>query len=136
MRKGSSGVALAAGLAAGYVADTLLADPSKGHPVAAFGSAAHALEQRWYVDSRGRGAQFTATCVGGAAAFGYVAARGSRSRSLANLATVATATWTVVGATSLRREAAAIGDLLEAGDIEGARERLPRLCGRDPRALD
>ncbi len=49
---------------------------------------------------------------------------------------MAAATWTVVGATSLRREAAAIGDLLEAGDVEGARERLPRLCGRDPRGLD
>ena len=126
----------AAGLAAGYAADALLADPSRGHPVALFGRAATALERRCYQDSRARGALFTAACVGGSAALGYAATRGSRGRPAAAVATMAAATWSVVGAASLRREAAAIGDLLEAGDVAGARERLPRLCGRDPRGLD
>jgi adenosylcobinamide-phosphate synthase len=126
----------AAGLAAGYVADALLADPGRGHPVALFGRAANAFEQRCYQDSRTRGALFTAVCVGGTAALGHLATRGSRGRPAAAVATMAAATWTVLGAASLRREAAAIGELLEAGDLDGARERLPRLCGRDPRGLD
>jgi adenosylcobinamide-phosphate synthase len=136
VRRRSSGAVWAAGLAAGYIADALLADPSRGHPVALFGRAATALEQRCYQDSRTRGALFTAACVGGTAALGCVAARSTRERPAAAVATMAVATWSVLGATSLRREAAAIGDLLEAGDLDGARERLPRLCGRDPRGLE
>lgn len=136
MRTRSSGAVLVLGLAAGYAADALVADPRRGHPVAAFGRAAGALERQCYQDSRARGALFAAACVGGSAALGYAATRGSRRRPLAALATVTAATWSVVGAASLRREAGAIGDLLEAGDLDGARERLPRLCGRDPRALD
>ncbi|NEB53647.1 cobalamin biosynthesis protein, partial [Streptomyces griseus] len=49
--------------------------------------------------------------------------------------TAATA-WSVVGGTSLGREARAIGGALAAGDLEVARERLPHLCGRDPHSLD
>ena len=51
-------------------------------------------------------------------------------------ALTAAATWTVLGGTSLRREASAIGESLAAGDLAAARERLPHLCGRDPRGLD
>jgi adenosylcobinamide-phosphate synthase len=134
--RGSSGAALAIGLAAGYVADAFLGDPSRGHPVALFGRAANALERSVYQDSRTRGALFAAVCVGGSGALGYAATRGSHGRPIATVTTIAAATWSVIGAASLRREAAAIGDLLEAGDIEGARERLPRLCGRDPRGLN
>ena len=43
---------LAAGLAAGVALDALLGDPRRGHPVAAFGRAAAALEARDYADSR------------------------------------------------------------------------------------
>jgi adenosylcobinamide-phosphate synthase len=118
------------------VADALLADPGRGHPVAVFGRAANALERRWYQDTRARGALFTAVCVGGSAALGYAAALGVRGRPAVAVVTTAAATWTVVGAASLHREAAAIGELLEAGDLDAARERLPRLCGRDPRGLD
>lgn len=52
------------------------------------------------------------------------------------VALTAAATWSVVGGTSLGREARAIGGALAAGDVELARERLPHLCGRDPQALD
>ena len=131
----STATALAAGLLAGYAADSILADPQQGHPVALFGLAAHRLEQACYADSRGRGALFTAACVGGSAALGLAVDRAiGRRRGLA-LAATATAAWTVIGARSLRREADAIGDLLELGDLPAARERLPRLCGRDPRGL-
>ena len=137
-----SGWQTAAGLAAGFAADAVLADPRRGHPVALFGQAAQRLEERCYGDSRLRGAAFTAACVGSAAGLGALlaggagaAGRGRRCGLLPTVAVTAAATWTVIGATSLRREAAAIGDLLEAGDLAGARERLPRLCGRDPRGL-
>ena len=42
----------------------------------------------------------------------------------------------MLGGSSLRREAQAIGRALDAGDIAAARRRLPHLCGRDPQALD
>jgi adenosylcobinamide-phosphate synthase len=44
----------------------------------------------------------------------------------------ALATWAVVGGTSLRREANEMTRLLEGGDLDGARQRLSHLCGRDP----
>jgi len=131
----ASATILAAGLLAGYAADSILADPQRGHPVALFGQAARRLEKACYADSRTRGALYAAVCVGGSAALGHVVDRSiGRRRGLA-LAATATAAWTVIGASSLRREADAIGDLLENGDLAGARERLPRLVGRDPRGL-
>jgi adenosylcobinamide-phosphate synthase len=135
VRRKSSGWQTAAGLAAGFAVDALLADPAKGHPVALFGRAAGGLERRWHADSRSRGAAFTAVCVGSALGLGALTTHGTRRKPILAVAATAAATWTVLGATSLRREAAAIGDLLEAGDLIGARERLPRLCGRDPRGL-
>ena len=131
----ASAAILAAGLLAGYAADSILADPRRGHPVALFGQAARRLENACYADSRGRGALYAAACVGGSAALGVVVDRAvGRRRGLA-LAATASAAWTVIGARSLRREAEAIGDLLERGDLPGARQRLPRLVGRDPRGL-
>jgi adenosylcobinamide-phosphate synthase len=131
----ASATALAAGLLAGYAADSILADPQRGHPVALFGRAARKLEQACYGDSRARGVLFTTVCVGGSAALGVAVDKAiGRRRGLA-LAATATAAWTVIGARSLRREADAIGELLERGDLPGARERLPRLCGRDARGL-
>jgi adenosylcobinamide-phosphate synthase len=131
----ASPAVLAAGLLAGYAADSILADPRRGHPVALFGRAARKLEQVCYADSRGRGALYTAACVGGSAALGVVLDRAIGPRCGLALAATATTAWTVIGARSLRREAAAIGDLLEDDDLPGARQRLPRLVGRDPRGL-
>lgn len=139
MRTNSSKAAgwlTAAGLAAGFAADAILADPERGHPVALFGTAARQVEEHCYADERVRGAAFTAACVGSAVGLGALVAAGGRRHGPAwVVAGTAAAAWTVLGAASLRREAAAIGDLLEAGDVAGARERLPRLCGRDPRGL-
>ena len=55
---------LAVGLAAGVALDALFGDPRHGHPVAAFGRAAAALEARDYADSRRRGAAHTAVAGG------------------------------------------------------------------------
>src|SRR5882757_6911079 len=124
------------GAAAGLLGDLLLGDPRHGHPVAAFGRAAGAVEQVLWRDDRGWGALHTAVCAGGATVLAALASHSVRGSRTASLALTAAATWAVVGGTSLGREARAIGSALEAGDVELARERLPHLCGRDPQALD
>nr|WP_208867788.1 cobalamin biosynthesis protein [Streptomyces wuyuanensis] len=129
-------ITFAYGAAAGLAGDLLLGDPRRGHPVAAFGRAAAAVERRLWRDHRGWGALHTAVCTGGAVAAGALAAACTRRSRAAAVALTAAATWAVVGGTSLGREARAIGGALAAGDIEVARERLPHLCGRDPQALD
>src|SRR5260370_8636391 len=55
--------ALGAGLAAGVALDALFGDPRRGHPVAAFGRAATALESRDYADSRPRGPRHAPACA-------------------------------------------------------------------------
>jgi len=117
----------AVGLLAGAALDRVLADPRRGHPVAVFGRGAAALEGCVYRDSRAAGAVAVAACVGGAVALGAVAPRG--------VLPVAIATWTVLGGTTLTREAAALHGLLASGDLPGARERLTHLVGRDPSRL-
>ncbi|MGW2744201.1 cobalamin biosynthesis protein [Streptomyces sp. NPDC001450] len=124
------------GAAAGLVGDLVLGDPRRGHPVAAFGRAAAAVERALWHDHRGWGALHTALCAGGAVALGAAAERAVRRSPVASVALTAAATWAVVGGTSLAREARTVGRALESGDVEAARARLPHLCGRDPQALD
>ncbi|MET8133178.1 MULTISPECIES: cobalamin biosynthesis protein [unclassified Streptomyces] len=124
------------GAAAGLLGDLLLGDPRRGHPVAAFGRAAAAVERTLWRDHRGWGALHTAVCVGGATGLAALTSRSVRTSRTASVALTAAATWAVVGGTSLGREARAIAGALAAGDIDTARERLPHLCGRDPQALD
>ncbi|WP_030679290.1 cobalamin biosynthesis protein [Streptomyces cellulosae] len=124
------------GAAAGLLGDLLLGDPRRGHPVAVFGRAAGAVERVLWRDHRGWGALHAVVCAGGVTAFGALAARSVRTSPVACVALTGAATWAVVGGTSLAREARSIGRALEAGDVEGARARLPHLCGRDPQALD
>ncbi|MFE2020603.1 cobalamin biosynthesis protein [Streptomyces sp. NPDC059499] len=124
------------GATAGLIGDLLLGDPRRGHPVAAFGQAAAGVESRLWRDHRGWGALHALVCAGGAVGAAALAARAVRNRPAAAVALTAAATWSVIGGTSLGREARAIGGALAAGDIEVARERLPHLCGRDPQSLD
>lgn len=124
------------GVTLGFLGDLVLGDPQRGHPVAAFGRAAHAVERRLWRDHRGPGTVHTLLCAGGATLGAALLARTVRTSRTADAALTAAATWAVLGGASLGREARAIGQALEAGDTAAARERLPHLCGRDPQALD
>lgn len=129
--------ARAIGLAAGYLADVVLADPQRGHPVAVFGSAAAALERRSYADNRAAGAAHTAGLLGALGVLGLAVERAAHRRGPAwTAAATAVTTYVVLGGTSLARTGDRLADTLDSGDIDGARALLPSLCGRDPAALD
>ena len=135
MRRGSG---LAPGLLLGSALDALLADPRRGHPVAAFGAAAARAESRLWAASRARGALFTVACAGPVAAAGWglqrLAGRGP-APAATRTAAAALAAWTVLGGASLAAEASGMSRALAGGDLAGARARLPALCGRDPAGL-
>ncbi|MFG3255502.1 cobalamin biosynthesis protein [Streptomyces sp. NPDC048172] len=128
--------AYACGAALGYAVDLLLGDPRRGHPVAAFGRAAGALERHVWRDRRDAGAGYAVLAAGAVVTGAAVLERAVRDRPGARTVLTAAAVWSVLGGTSLAREARAVGSALAAGDVEVARERLPHLCGRDPQALD
>lgn len=124
-------------MALGWLADRVLGDPRHGHPVAGFGQLAIAVERRTYTDSRPAGLGHTAALLAVLAAVGYSVERIAARRGPVATATVtATATYVVLGGTSLARTGDRMAHLLESEDIEGARALLPSLCGRDPAALD
>jgi len=123
--------ARAAGLALGVLADALLGDPRRFHPVAGFGRAASALERRWYADDVGRGAAFGGVAVGVPVLVGVLAERFAAGRPAVRVLVTAAATWSVLGGTSLAREGVVMAGLLEGGDVAGARRRLSHLCARD-----
>lgn len=52
------------GATAGLIGDRILGDPRRGHPVAAFGRAAAALERALWRDDRARGVVHTLVCAG------------------------------------------------------------------------
>lgn len=124
----------AAGLLLGHVADRVLGDPRRWHPVAGFGRIAALLERHIYADSRVRGVGYVALLVGGASAIACVAER-LASRPTARVLLTAAVAWAVLGGRSLDREAAAVHALLDSGDLTGAQQRLRNLVGRDTSVL-
>lgn len=114
----------------GFLADLLLGDPRRGHPVAGFGTGAARLEKLTYADNRGAGVLHTGLLLGGLAGLGWAAGRGDR------VWVTAAATYVALGGTSLNRVGHQMATLLATDDVAGARRLLPSLCGRDPAALD
>jgi adenosylcobinamide-phosphate synthase len=125
----------AAGIALGVLADALVGDPRRAHPVAAFGRWAGALERAGYAPSRVRGAGFAAVAVAGPVLLGLAAERLTARRPAGRVLVMALATWVALGGRSLYREGAAMATALEDGDLPVARERLTHLCARDPAGL-
>lgn len=123
------------GMVLGVGLDRVLADPARWHPVAGFGTLAARLEHTTYADRRGAGAAHVLVLVGGCVALGGAAERATRGRPVAHALVTAAATWTVLGGTSLGREAAEVARLLETGRLPEARTQVARLVGRDTRTL-
>jgi len=124
-----------AGILAGFLADLALADPRRGHPVAGFGWLATGVERFTYRDTRTAGLLHTAVLAGGVTTAGAALQHRVSSGWVRSVLTAA-ATWTALGGTTLARTGTQMADLLDAGDLEGARALLPSLCGRDPAPLD
>lgn len=114
----------AAGAGIGLLLDRVVGEPRAFHPVAGFGTAMGHVEDAVWRDGRAAGVAYTATGV----AFGATAGWATHSTAVA------------VGISAAGRElravARAIGDRCEAGDLDGARDLLPSLVGRDPSGLD
>lgn len=146
--------ARAVGIAVGVLADRLVGDPQRHHPVAGFGRLALAAERRLLdperspAGQRAAGLVFTSLLVGGTAATTLTVDRlAARSRIasvwrigpaswIGSVAWTATVVWACLGGSSLLTVARQQDALLSAGDHAGSRELLPWLCGRDPDALD
>ncbi|MEB3033279.1 adenosylcobinamide-phosphate synthase CbiB [[Mycobacterium] nativiensis] len=126
--------ARALGLILGYAADQLWGDPRRLHPVAGLGTCAQWLERRTYRDSRAGGVGHVLVLAGGATALAYLTERLARD-PLARTALTAAVTWAVLGGRSLEREARAVQEFLDAGDIERARVLVRNLVGRDTATL-
>ena len=124
--------------AVGLVADRLLGEPPAAvHPVAAFGRMMVRLETALWRDSRSAGAVYTAAGAGLGVVAGAALDRAVPTTALGpGLPATAVATWLVVAGRALGDEARAIGARLAADDLDGARQRLPALVGRDPDSLD
>jgi adenosylcobinamide-phosphate synthase len=115
--------------ALGVVADRVLGEPpAAAHPVMAFGRAMSAVEGRLWRDSRSAGAGYATGGVG----LGWAAGLALGP----SLPAGAVATWLVVAGRALGDEAREVGSRLVDGDLDGAKERLPALVGRDPESLD
>ncbi|WP_051026780.1 cobalamin biosynthesis protein [Nocardia higoensis] len=127
-----TGISTATGLLLGFALDRVFADPARLHPVAGFGSVATALESVTYADRRSAGVLHEVAAVGAVLGLGVALCRAGRG----GIAVTALATWTVLGGRSLARTGHRMADCLERDDIDGARELLPSLCGRDPSVLD
>lgn len=127
---------LACGLLGGAVADAILGDPQRGHPVAMFGQLMTAVEQHIYADRAATGLGYAACGLLLGTGPLLVAARLTRSRPAGRAAITAATAWAAVASRSLRAAARQIETALAADDLAQARDALPSLCGRDPQSLD
>jgi adenosylcobinamide-phosphate synthase len=135
MTASRAGLERAAGLGLGLLADAVLADPPRFHPVAGVGKLAARVERASYQPQRRRGLLHLVGVTVPLTVAGLLAHRLLREPWRRVLLTGAL-TWAAVGGRSLRREADLLADRLEADDLAGARERIPHLVGRDPSLLD
>jgi adenosylcobinamide-phosphate synthase len=114
----------AGSVALGLLVDRLVVEPPTPlHPVAWFGRLMGGVERTTYRSTRGAGAGYTAVGV----AIGAVAGSMLRSSFAATMLAVAGG--------ELRDVARDVASALDAGDVEGARSRLPALVGRDTAGL-
>jgi len=125
-----------AALAVGYVADVVLGDPHRLHPVAGFGQIAQRAESAIYAPTRTRGIAFAGLLAGLAAGTGELMARAASRAGASRPLVLAVVTWAALGGRSLIRAADGLAAHVQGGELDAARAALPWLCGRDPHALD
>jgi adenosylcobinamide-phosphate synthase len=136
----SAGVALLAGVAL----DEALGDPARLHPVAGFGAVAAAAERVVYRPSRASGAAYAAAAIAlptalAVAAQRRIGRRGPAAGASSGAAAAALATACLaatLGGRTLRRTALRMADLIDAGDLQGARALAPALVARRADGLD
>lgn len=122
----------ALGAVTGVALDRLLGEPPVDwHPVARYGAVMQAVEHRLYADTRTNGV--THLAIG--ALIGWFTGITSR-RLLGRHASTALAVTICAAGKMLDDEALTVRDLLQQGDINGARLRVRSLVGRDTTHLD
>lgn len=118
-------------MAAAMVFDRMVREPRTSmHPVAWFGTVMGRVESTVWRDRRTAGVAYTSAGVALAASVG-VAAR----RCPGEIGTVVVTGGSIAGS-ELRRTADGVRQLLESGDLGGARFALRSLAGRDASELD
>ncbi|MDN8625128.1 MULTISPECIES: CobD/CbiB family cobalamin biosynthesis protein [Corynebacterium] len=127
------------GLVGGFLADAIVGDPASYHPVALFGRAAQALEERIYADSRPRGVAFEAVSIG-IPVLATTALAGPR-RTTRHAIVLGVVTFFSLGGTSLARTGGRVATALEQYQsgmttIDEPRQWVPWLCSRDPNSLE
>ena len=127
---------VAIGLSVGWVADTLLGDPARFHPVAGFGRVADAFERALWRQSRAAGAVHIAALLVPLTGTAALLDRGLARRPWARTVLTSAAVWITLGGRSLAREADRLAGAVSRGDLDEARAIAPRLVGRDTSGLD
>ncbi len=130
----------ASAVLAGLVLDRAFsASLARFHPVAGYGKAMVAIEQRMWAPSRIAGVAYTAVGLSPAVVaslLGRLARGHHKGFSAGSWLSLALASWVASGASSLWGEAEAMARLLKEADLEAARARLGNLAGRDAGSLD
>jgi len=110
--------------AAGIVADAVWGEPPiSPHPVSAFGRLMRVAERNLHRDHRMAGVAHAGLGIGVGVGAGLA------------LRSTAAATYLAVAGRALGGAATEVAGALSAGDLDGARRRLPALVGRDTSAL-
>jgi adenosylcobinamide-phosphate synthase len=121
-------VPAALGAALGVLLDARFGEvPIEPHPVAAFGSAMQAFEERAYDGTRAGGVVHAAVGVGIGVGAGALVGRGAGA--------AAATTFVAVAGRGLAEAAILVGQALAVDDLDGARVAVQSLVGRDPWAL-
>jgi adenosylcobinamide-phosphate synthase len=128
-------------LAAAFATDLLLGDPRRlPHPVVGIGRLIAGLEDRLYdrLQSRRRAGVLLVVLtllLAGALAWGLLALA-SWLHPLLGMAVAVWLAWTCLAVRELHRQSAAVITRLASGDLDGARQALAMIVGRDTAQLD
>ena len=128
-------------LTSAFVADLLFGDPRRlPHPVVGLGRLVAGLEQLLYARIRSRRCGglmlvLATLLVAGTLAWGLLTLA-DRLHPILGLLTAGWLAWTCLAARELHRQSRAVVSRLTNGDLDGARQALAMIVGRDTAELD